>query len=189
MDSNKFRPILSFKTNLFMKRLAFVLLIVGFAVSGQLSAQCSGGSSAQSSGKASCCAKSSSSASASSNIEQRVAADGTVSFVRKEVNTETGVTSYTQVAYNEQTREYVTVMPDQISAADRAAQPGQDEAPAASCNQSKTAASGACCAKPGAESSTSATSTTTEKSAQSNAAQPATRTRRSNTVKLASNRG
>lgn len=165
-----------------MKRLALVLFIVGFAVSAQLSAQCSG-SSAQSANKAACCAKSSSSASAGSNIEQRVAADGSVAYVRKEVSAETGITSYTQVAYNEQTREYVTVSPTPMSAAERAAQPGLEEAPASNCAAGKTASSAACCAKPGADASA-------EKAVQpATTTQPTARVRRSNTVKLASNRG
>jgi hypothetical protein len=179
-----------------MKRLALVLLLAGFGLSTQLSAQCSGSSSAEA--KPACCSKTSSAsadaaATPGSNIEQRVAADGTVSFVRKETSTQTGTTIYTQVSYNQQTGEYVAVTPAQM-ADEAAAQPkhGGEESAAGGCNQNKTAGQSACCAKPGTEASSSANGAgATPQQAQEKVQQPqsGTRVRRSNTVKLASYRG
>jgi|GEM_PF-3786046 hypothetical protein len=179
-----------------MKRLALVLLLAGFGLSTQLSAQCSGSSSAEA--KPSCCSKTTSASAAAaatpgSNIEQRVATDGSVSFVRKETSAQTGTTTYTQVAYNQQTGEYVAVTPAQM-ADEAAAQPkhGGEASAAGGCNQNKTAGQDACCAKPGTEASSSSTNgagATPQAQEKTQQPQSGTRVRRSNTVKLASYRG
>ena len=148
-----------------------MLIAAGLFVSVQASAQCSG--SAGKSAGASCCAKGSSASTAAADVEKRVAEDGTVTYFRKETSAQTGITTYTQVSYNQHSNTYeaLAVNTPDGNGNGKGSQAAQQPA----CS-GKSASGATCCAKPGAESE-SAEKTTANG-----------RNRRSNAVKLASSR-
>jgi uncharacterized protein YfaQ (DUF2300 family) len=153
-----------------MKGISILLIAAGLFVSVQASAQCSG-SAAKSAG-ASCCAKGGSASTAAADVEKRVAEDGTVTYFRKETSAQTGITTYSQVSYNQHTNSYDALAvntPDGNGKSDQAAQQ-----PAACAG--KSAAGATCCAKPGTEAESAEKTTANGRS------------RRSNAVKLASSR-
>ena len=152
-----------------MKGISILLIAAGLFVSVQASAQCSG--SAGKTAGASCCAKGSSASTAAADVEKRVAEDGTVTYFRKETSAQTGITTYTQVSYNQQTNSYDALAVHTPDGNGKGSQAAQQPACAG-----KSATGATCCAKPGAEGE-SAEKTTANG-----------RNRRSNAVKLASTR-
>ena len=102
-----------------MKKVFFLLSFVfalGMATANAQSCQ----SSASASAAKSCCAsKVAKAAAADPNIEKRTADDGTVSYVRKETDTQ-GNVRFASVQYDETSNAFVNVAPKALSAGDKA---------------------------------------------------------------------
>jgi hypothetical protein len=101
-----------------MKKILFLLSFVfalGMASANAQSCQ----SSTASAGKSCCASKVAKAAAADPNIEKRTSDDGTVSYVRKETDTQ-GNVQFASVKYDETANAFVNVAPKALSADEKA---------------------------------------------------------------------
>lgn len=105
-------------------------------------------------GKSCCASKAAKAASADTNIEKRMADDGTLSYVRKEADAQ-GNVKFVSVQFDEASNTFVNVAPKSISNDDKAgltkkACAGSGEGKACSAGEAKACGAGkegkACCA-------------------------------------------
>lgn len=124
-------------------------------------AQCSGASAS----KACCANKAAKAATSDASIEKRQAEDGTVSYVRKETDTQ-GNVKFVSVQFDEKTSTFVNVAPASATADSKEGM--TKKAASCSASEAKACAGGAssgkaCCASKGAKASTATTAAPEQK--------------------------
>ncbi|MCC7507548.1 MAG: hypothetical protein IT259_19730 [Saprospiraceae bacterium] len=136
-----------------MKKVLFLLpflLILGITAA---SAQCN--KSASTTGTSCCTSKAAKAAAADTNIEKRMAEDGTVSYVRKEADAQ-GNVRFVSVQYDEASNTFVNVAPKTMTADAKAgmakkACAGEGAGAGKACCSSGSAKSKSCCSSKAAD--------------------------------------
>ncbi|MBL7804410.1 MAG: hypothetical protein JNL02_11785 [Saprospiraceae bacterium] len=137
-----------------MKKVLFLLpflLILGITAA---SAQCNKSASATT-GASCCSSKAAKAAAADTNIEKRMAEDGTVSYVRKEADAQ-GNVRFVSVQYDEASNTFVNVAPKTMTADAKAgmakkACAGEGAGAGKACCSSGSAQSKSCCSSKAAD--------------------------------------
>ena len=98
-----------------MKKLIFLLPFMIFLSVAVVNAQSCGAGSASAT-KSCCSSKAAKAASADTNIEKRMADDGSVSYVRKETDTQ-GSVRFVSVQFDEASSTFINVAPEALAVA------------------------------------------------------------------------